>query len=82
MESKHEFTKFDNKNRMCYYFDDIMTFKDIHFRDILFDEKSYKKYKNILIYDISYKSFMGSKPLCIRFNKIYGFIKFMMELDI
>ena len=36
---------------------------DISFRDILSDEK---KYKNILIYDISYKSAsMGSIPLRI-----------------
>ena len=27
--------------------------------------KKIKKYKNILIYDISYKTFMGSVPLCI-----------------
>ena len=34
-----------------------------------------KIYKNILIYDISYKTFMGSKPLRIWFDKIDGFIK-------
>ena len=40
-------------------------------------------YENILIYDISYKTtFMGSIPLRIRFDKLDGFIKFMMELDI
>ena len=33
------------------------------------------KYENILIYDISYKTFMGRKSLRIRFNKINGFIK-------
>ena len=33
-----------------------------------------KKKKN-LIYDISYKTFMGSIPLRIRFDKIDGFIK-------
>ena len=31
--------------------------------------------KNILIYDISYKPFIGSKPLRIRFDEIDGFIK-------
>ena len=31
--------------------------------------------KNILIYGISYKILIGSKPLRIRFNKIDGFIK-------
>ena len=33
------------------------------------------KYENILIYDISFKTFMGRKSLRIRFNKINGFIK-------
>ena len=42
------------------------------FDNILLDEKSYE---NILIFDISYKTFMGSKPLRIRFDEIYGFIK-------
>ena len=35
--------------------------------NILIDKKSYK---NILIYDISYKNSFDSKPLQIRFNKI------------
>ena len=34
--------------------------------------------ENISVYDISYKTSMGSKPLCIRFDKIDGFI---MVLD-
>ena len=42
---------------------------------ILWNEKSYKTYKNILIYDISYKTFMSSKPLRSRFDKIDGFTK-------
>ena len=28
-----------------------------------------------IFYDISYKTFMGAKPLCINFNKVDGFIK-------
>ena len=41
-----------------------MTVKIRDFKfDILLDEKSYK---NILIYDNSYKTLIGSKPLCIR----------------
>ena len=44
--------------------------------DILLDKKSYEKsYENILIYGISYKIFMGAKPLRIRFDKIDRFIK-------
>ena len=34
-----------------------------------------KKHKNIIIYDILYKTFMGAKPLRIRLDKIDGFIK-------
>ena len=39
--------------------------------NILIVEKSHE---NILIYDLSYKSLIGSKPLRIRFDKIDGFI--------
>ena len=52
-----------------------MRIEDINFNNILLDKKSYKTYKNILIYDISYKTFMGSKPLRIRFDEIDEFIK-------
>ena len=34
-----------------------------------------KNHGNILIYDISHKTFMGSEWLCIKFSKIDGFIK-------
>ena len=56
MESK------DIKNCTCYYFVDIMKARDIDSGFILLDEKIYK---NILIHDISYKIFMGSKQLRI-----------------
>ena len=39
---------------------------------ILIDEKSHE---NILMYDFSYKTLIGSKPLRIRFDKIDGFIR-------
>ena len=48
---------------------------DIDFDNILLDEKPYKTYENILIYDILYKNFMSAKPLRIRFDEIDGFIK-------
>ena len=35
-------------------------FEDFHFDNILIDEKSYE---NILIYDISYTTLIGAKPL-------------------
>ena len=72
MESKDELKEIDIKYRTCYYFDDVMKARDIDSGNILLDEKIYK---NILIYDISYKSFMGSKPFRIWFDKIYGFFK-------
>ena len=78
MESKDELKEIDIKNRTCYYFDDIIRFwdRDVDLSDILLDEKLYKqKYENILIYNTSYKTWMGPKPLRIRFDKIDGFIK-------
>ena len=48
---------------------------NIDFDNILLDEKSYKTYENILIYDISHKTLMGAKLLRIWFEKIDGFIK-------
>ena len=56
----------------------LMTIKleDFDLDNILTDEKSHK---NILIYDILYKTSTGSKPLQIRFNKIGGFIRIYDE---
>ena len=34
-----------------------------------------KLHKNILIYNVSYKTLIGSKPLWIRFDKIDGIIR-------
>ena len=51
---------------MCYYFEDF----DIDI--ILIDEKSHE---NILIYDISYKILLDSKPLRIRFDKRDEFMR-------
>ena len=67
------------KNRTCYYFDDIIEVEDINADGIFLDKKSYK---NILVYNILHKRFMDVKPLCIRFDKVDGIIKIMMELDI
>ena len=58
-------------SRTCYYFDDIIKFEDFNIDNILIDEKSYK---NILVYNISYKSLIDAKPLPIRFDKMDGFI--------
>ena len=75
MKGKDELKEIDIKNCACYYFDDIMRVRDIDFSNILLDEKSHKTQENILIYGISYRTFMGSIPLCISFDKIDGFIK-------
>ena len=67
----NELKKVCIKNRTYCYFDDIIKLEDFDIDNILIDEKSQK---NILIYDISYKTLIGSKPLRIRFNKIDRFI--------
>ena len=40
--------------------------------NVLIDEKSHE---NILIFDISCKTSIGPKPLCVRFNQVDGFIR-------
>ena len=56
---------------MCYYFNEITKFEDFDLDNILIEEESHE---NILIYDISYKTLIGSKPLHIRLDKIDGFV--------
>ena len=68
MESKDELKVIDIENRTCYYLDDVMRAVDINFDNILLDENSYKTYKNIFMYDISYKTFMRAKRLRISFQ--------------
>ena len=68
----NEFQKNHIKNRICYYFDNIIKFEGSNCDKTLIDEKSHE---NILIYDISYKTLIGAKPLGIRFNIIDGFIR-------
>ena len=49
---------------------------DTDFSDISLDETLYKEnYENILIYNISYKTSTGAKPLRVKFDKIGRFIK-------
>ena len=52
-----------------YYFHDKL--EDFNTDNISIDEKSHE---NILIYGISYKTLIGSKPLHIRLNRTDGFI--------
>ena len=72
MKSKNELKEIDIKNRTCYYFDGIITDRDIHSVDILLYENIYE---SISVYDISCKTSAGPKPLRIRFHKIDGFIR-------
>ena len=51
---------------------DIIIIEDFDPDNILIDEKSYE---NILVCNNPYKSLIDSKPLRIRFDKIYGFIR-------
>ena len=68
----NELKKVTIKNCTCYYFNDIIKIEGFKF-DILLDEKSYE---NILVYDISYKTLFGPKPLRIRFDEVDGFIRY------
>ena len=71
MENK-EFKNVHIKNRTCYYFDSIIKFENFNFDNTLIDEKSHK---NILIYNISYKTLIGMKPLSIMFDEVDEFIR-------
>ena len=53
MESNDKLKEINIKNHLCYYFVDIITNEDFDFDNFLLDEKLYR---NILIYDISYKT--------------------------
>ena len=61
------------KNRMGYYFDDIIKVQDFDFDNILFDEKSCQR---IFIHDVSCKTFIGERFLCIMLDKVDGFIRY------
>ena len=75
-KSKDKLKEIDTENLTCYCFDDVMRVGNINFDNILLDEKSRENSNQyILTYNISYKTFMGVKTLCIRFDKIDGFIK-------
>ena len=59
MESNDKLKDIDIKNCTCYYFDDIIKIEYFYLDNILIDEKSYK---NVLVYNISYKSLIDSQP--------------------
>ena len=72
---KINFKKLIVKIVCVFSFDDITNGTKINFNNILINKESYE---NILVYNISYKSQAGPKPLSIRFDKIVGYI---MSLD-
>ena len=71
MKSKNEWKEIDIRKRACYYFDDIINGTEIDLSTTLLNKKIDQ---NILVCDISYKTAMGQKPLCIKFDKIDGVI--------
>ena len=76
MENNEKLREISIKNRTFYYFDGKIKIEDFDFDNILLDEKSYG---NIFIYDIWYKTLIGTKPLHIRFDKEDGFIRVYHE---
>ena len=54
------------------YLDTIIKIEDLDFSNILINEESYK---NILVYNISYKISFGPKPLPISFDNVEVFIR-------
>ena len=68
MESNDELNKINIKNSICYYSRDINKIED-------FDHLNRAKIFQFIQKFISYKSLIAAKSLCIRFDKIIGFIK-------
>ena len=72
MESNDELKEIDINNRAYCYFDDIIKIEDFDFDNILVNKKSYK---DILVYDMSYKTLIDVKPLRNTFDKVDRFIR-------
>ena len=60
MDSNNEWNKTDIKKYTCYYLSDIIKIEDFNLDNNLIDEKSKE---SILVYNISYKTLIDSKPL-------------------
>ena len=63
MKRKNELKEIDIKNRVCYYFNDIINGTKINFSNILLDKKFYE---NISVYNSSYKILTGPKKGSIK----------------
>ena len=56
-------------------FDDIIQIEGFDFNNILLDKKSYK---NILIYDVTYKTLIGIKVKVDGFNRVYDGTRYLV----
>ena len=72
MDSNDELKETDIRNRTCYYFDAKTKTEDFNLDNILIKKI---RYKNILVYNISYKTLIDAKPLRCGVDKINGFIR-------
>ena len=72
MDSHDELKETDIRNRTCYYFDAKTKTEDFNLDNILIKKKWYK---NILVYNISYKTLIDAKPLRSGVDKIDRFIR-------
>ena len=70
--SNDKLEEIDNKNRTCYYINDIIKIEDFDLDNVLTGKELYE---NILVYNISYKSLIDSRPLRIRSDEIDEFIR-------
>ena len=71
MKSNDKIKEININNHTCYYFDHIIKI-EVFDVNIFLDQKSHG---NILIYDVSHKILISSKPMRIRFAKVAGFIR-------
>ena len=69
MKIKNKLKDIDTKNQVCYYFNHRTNNTNICFSNVLLNKKLYEI---ISVYNISYKTRPGSKPLRIRFDEING----------
>ena len=73
MENNDNLKEIDTENCTCYYFYDIIKIEDFYIDNSLIDQKLCK---NILVYDISYKTLMGAKHFRIYYLRSYNYYIF------
>ena len=73
MENNDKLKEIDTENCTCYYFYDIIKIEDFYIDNSLIDQKLCK---NILVYDISYKTLMGAKHFRIYYLPSYNYYIF------